>query len=84
MADLAKCASIAERLEESRAVVERLAGANYQVRVKPWCDLVSSLADKWGCKPLEVPLRLERDGAMPEMPLWLFAAVLELTEAGRA
>lgn len=63
-------------------MAKRLAGANYQERVKPWCDLVSSLAATWRCKPLEVPLRLERDGAMPEVPLWLFAAVVELTEAG--
>lgn len=84
MADLEMCMKIARELEEARRVARRLFGSEYESKLVPWKATVEKLAKAWGCRPIEVPPRLEREGAMPPNPLLLFAAVVELTEAQRA
>lgn len=77
---LDEAARIAALLELSRDTARRLFGADYEARVQPWRETVTKLARAWSCKPLQVPPRLEREGALPDNPLLLFAAVVDLTE----
>lgn len=77
---LDEAARIAALLESARDTARRLFGADYETRVQPWRDTVVKLAKAWGCRPLQVPPRLEREGALPDNPLLLFAAVVDLTE----
>lgn len=81
MADLMQAARIAAQLEDARDSARRLFGADYAARVEPWRELVKSACAAWNCSPVEVPPRLERDGAMPDNPLLLFAAVVDEVEA---
>ena len=72
---------IARMLEDARDAARRLFGEDYEARVRPWRETVTKLAAAWGCRPVEVAPRLEREGAMPANPLLLFAAIVELSEA---
>lgn len=79
---LQRCAEIAAELESARKLARRLFGAEYEAKVAPWRETVSKLAAAWKCTPLQVPTRLHREGALPDNPLLLFAAVVDVTEGG--
>lgn len=78
--DLREAEAIAAHLEGARRVARKLFGPTYEACVAPWKAHVHDLARAWGCRPIEVPPRLEREKAMPPNPLLLFAAVVELIE----
>jgi hypothetical protein len=80
VADLQKCAEIATELEASRAAARSLLGEKYSAKVAPWRDAVRKLAVNFGCRPIEVPLFLEAEGHLPEHPLLLFAAIVDVVE----
>lgn len=79
--DIATCARIAAELETCRTLARRLCGHNYAARVAPWRDVVRASAARFGCRPIEVPLRMEEELGLPENPLLLFAAVVDEMEA---
>lgn len=80
-AHLTEAVRIARMLEDARDTARRIFRSDYEARVKPWRETVTKLAAAWGCRPVEVAPRLEREGAMPANPLLLFAAIVELSEA---
>lgn len=75
-----KAARIAVELEKAREAARFLFGSKYDERIEPWRVFVRNAAAKWKCSPLAVPPRLQREGAMPEQPLPLFAAVVDVSE----
>lgn len=80
MSTLKDCAEIADELLAARDVARRLFGDSYQAKVQPWCAELDLLAGEFGCRVIEVPVRLEREGCLPANPLLMFAAVVELSE----
>lgn len=76
-------ARLAVKLEDARTAARTLLGHRYEETVEPWRVLVRGLCREWGCKPLQVGARLERDGRMPEQPLLLIAALVDVAEEVR-
>jgi len=78
--DLMAALEIANGLEEARKAARSILGDAYDRTVEPMRELVRGLASEWKCKPLQVPLMLRRQGDLPESPLLLLAATLDVTE----
>lgn len=69
---------IGSRLLGIRRTAKALLGDRYEAKVEPWRHMVRSLMGEWGCRALEVPLKLSEAGELPEQPLMLFAAVADV------
>lgn len=80
MASDEKAVAVAGRLYEARDTARRLYGERYDQKAEPWRVMVRDMAREWGCRAVEVPLRLDREGGMPSNPLLLFAAVVDCAE----
>lgn len=83
MADVTRAREIAADLQSARDLAGRLAGVTYVSQVEPWRNFVRNFARARSISPLEVPLHLDRNGDLPKNPLWLFAAVVDVTEEVR-
>lgn len=80
MSHLSKAVAISDELLAARDMARRLLGESYFAKVAPWCDFVERFSSVHACREIEVPLRLDAAGDMPDNPLMLFAAVVELVE----
>ena len=76
----AKAREIAGELQAARSVAQRLFGERYAEKVEPWREIVRGAAETFGCRAIEVPLRLDARGELPANPLLLFAAVVDEVE----
>lgn len=84
MTSLKTATLVAAELEKAREAARFLFGEKYDARIEPWREFVRSACAKWGCGPLEVVPRLDREGSLPEQPLALFAATVDVVEERRA
>ena len=80
MADALDRARLAVRLHDTREFMRRLFGDEYDEKVEPWRRVVRLLCAQWECSPLSVAPHLERAGHLPEHPLLLIAASVDVAE----
>lgn len=74
---------LAARLYDARDTVRRLFAERYEEKVEPWRAVVRELMAEWKCGALQVVPRLERDGNLPDQPLLLIAASVDVAEEVR-
>lgn len=73
-------ARLAARLEQTRRAARSLLGERYDRHVEPWRVFVRDCCAAWKCNPLQVVPRIQREGNLPDQPLLLIAASVDVAE----
>lgn len=73
-------ARLAVRLEEACKAARTLLGDRYDKNVEPWRVFVRDCCAAWDCNPLQVVPRIQREGNLPEQPLLLIAASVDVAQ----
>lgn len=76
---LARALSIATKLEETREVIRRLWGADYEKNIAPHRELVLAVMQKKGVQALAAPALVQRD-LTPWQLLAVIAAAVDVSE----